>query len=226
MIADVFPACARVFHPVDDGVVRRTWAEIAAENERVAHPEMQFHEISRARGAPRPEGYDMDRRVEWGSLPKPELEVLADLLARHTATPERCWCCVWEGYGQLHGGAAVGQLTRGGKPDPVPPIVPSNVLGGPRVLVPNRSYYLLCGPLADVGDLFDLLRHQSPNVWWPDDRAWCVATEIDFAWTYVAGTVTAIDAVLADRRLEGLPATPSDRFTYDSDVRNAALDSQ
>jgi hypothetical protein len=113
-----------------------------------------------------------------------------------------------------------------GELDPVSPIVPSNVLGGPRVSVADRSYYLLCGPLADVGDLFDLLGHQSPKVWWPDDRTWCVSTEIDFAWTYVGGSVTAIDATLSDHRLEALLATPSDRFAYDSDVRNAALDGQ
>jgi hypothetical protein len=26
-----------------------------------------------------------------------------------------------------------------------------------------------------------------PNPWWPEDRAWCVATEIDLPYTYVGG---------------------------------------
>ncbi len=57
-----------------------------------------------------------------------------------------------------------------------------------------------------------------------DDRAWCVATEIDFAWTYVGGSAAAIRAVLADPRLEALRAKLTDRFTRDSDVLNAAPD--
>jgi len=38
----------------------------------------------------------------------------------------------------------------------------------------------------------------------PADRAWCVATEIDFAWTYVGGSRELIDAILADARLEAV----------------------
>ena len=26
-----------------------------------------------------------------------------------------------------------------------------------------------------------------PNLWWPDDRAWCVASEIDLDYTLVGG---------------------------------------
>jgi hypothetical protein len=73
-------------------------------------------------------------------------------------------------------------------------------------------------------DLVELLGgHQSPNVWRPDDRAWCVSTEIDLAWTYVGGSRTAIDDVLSEPRLEALRASPTGRFTYDADGRNAAL---
>jgi hypothetical protein len=220
VIPDVFPAYVRVLHPVDDAGRRRSWTEIAAENGRIAHPQMQLHEISRARGAqrrPRPAHHAMDRRVSWGSLPKAELEALAELLARHTATPDTCWCCVWQGYGQMNAGAAPGARM-------VPPLVPGELLDGERVSVPNRSYYVLRGPLAELGALHDLLWRQSPNVWWPDDRTWCAATEIDCAWTYVGGGAAAIEAILADRRLEALPARPADRFAYDSDVVNAALD--
>jgi hypothetical protein len=71
---------------------------------------------------------------------------------------------------------------------------------------------------------FDFFGRQSPNIWWPDDQARCVATEIDFAWTYVGGSTAAIEAVLADPRLEALPARATHRFTHDSDLLNAALD--
>ena len=51
---------------------------------------------------------------------------------------------------------------------------------------------------------------QSPNLWWPDDRAWCVATEIDLAWTYVGGTTALIRDVLANSDVEAQPASPDD----------------
>jgi hypothetical protein len=224
LVPDVFPSYARLFHPVDDEGGRRTWADVAAENGRIVHPEMQFHEISRLRGAPRPNAVQIDHRVRWGSLPGRELELLAGVLTPHTTTPDRCWWCVWDGYAQLHGSPAVGGVTSTGRAGFVPPTAPGEVLAGPRVSVPQRSYFLLTGTLADVGDLFEHLWQQSPNVWWPDDRAWFVATEIDFAWTYVGGTTAAIDAVLAEPKLETLLATPTDEFTFDSDLRNADLD--
>jgi hypothetical protein len=103
-----------------------------------------------------------------------------------------------------------------------PPIAPRTVLEGPRVSAPGRDYFLLWGHMAELADLFESLGSQSPNIWWPNDRAWCVATEIDFAWTYVGGSAAAIRAVLADPRLEALPAKLTDRFTHDSDVLSAA----
>jgi hypothetical protein len=213
VIPDVFMAYARVFHPVvGDDAVRRAWAEVAATNGRISHPEMQLHEIGRPVGTPRPPQYDLNdwiNRAAWGTLPGEEFVALRDVLALHTATPDRCWCCVWDGYGQLHAGRHM---------------APQKVLNGPRVAVPGRAYYLLSGPLAEVPHLAKRLGDQSPNIWWPDDRAWCVATEIDFAWTYVGGSAAAIDAVLADDRIEALPAQLTDRFTYDSDLLNAALD--
>jgi hypothetical protein len=65
---------------------------------------------------------------------------------------------------------------------------------------------------------------QSPNLWWPEDRAWFVATEIDYAWTYIGGSTELIDELLADDRLEVLPARLTDKPFYDSDTVNAALD--
>ncbi len=37
---------------------------------------------------------------------------------------------------------------------------------------------------------------QTPNLWWPEDRAWFVATEIDLAWTYVGGREALIEQLV------------------------------
>ena len=48
--------------------------------------------------------------------------------------------------------------------------------------------------------------HQVANLWWPQDRAWFVAIEIDLAWTYVGGPAGLIGQLLAETRIEALPA--------------------
>jgi hypothetical protein len=76
---------------------------------------------------------------------------------------------------------------------------------------------------SDGADADALALDNSPNLWWPDDRAWFVATEIDHAWTYVAGSQQLLARLMADRRLEILTADPSDN-PFGGDVLNAALD--
>jgi hypothetical protein len=44
-------------------------------------------------------------------------------------------------------------------------------------------------------------------MWWPADRAWFVATEVDGFSSYVGGSQTAIDAVLASPELEAIAVT-------------------
>ena len=40
-----------------------------------------------------------------------------------------------------------------------------------------------------------------PNLLWPADRAWVVASEIDLTWTYLGGSRAIVDAVVGDRRV-------------------------
>lgn len=56
----------------------------------------------------------------------------------------------------------------------------------------------------------DAQHEHSPNLWWPDDRARCVATELDLAWTYLGGPATLISDALANPRLEAQPTSPDD----------------
>jgi hypothetical protein len=224
-----FAAYARVLHPVEhDGSLatgpQRRWSEIARQNGRVVHAEAQFQEISRPVGAAPSEASESPAT---GTLPWPERRVLVDILAEETRTPERCWFCMWEGFSLLDQG-----ITE-------------------RVELPRRSYFFYGGDIEmafalppEHGGLSYWRRageappseaekaearrrlnsRRSPNLWWPDDRAWCVATEIDFGWTYVGGTARAIARVLANPDLEALLARPSDKPFHDSDWLNAALD--
>jgi hypothetical protein len=96
-----------------------------------------------------------------------------------------CVFCFWDGYG-FYGDA---------------PLLPF-------VRVPHRQYYLFTGPLGRTGRAFRFdVWEQSPSMWWPADRAWFVATEVDGYSTYVGGTTACVEAVLADPVLEALTVT-------------------
>jgi hypothetical protein len=202
-----FEAYARVFHPVEAGHLddrRHRWSDVAHATRRIVHPEMQFHMISCPVGQPAPKGYNPGMGPSWGSLSAPERVALVEVLRPATTIPDHCWFCLWEG--------------RGGLDD----------LGvAERVRLPGRDYLFFAGPVELALEALTGLEawDQSPNLWWPDDRAWCVATEVDYAWTYVGGTSRLIDRLLADERLEALPAHLTDQPFYDSDLLNAALDS-
>jgi len=45
-------------------------------------------------------------------------------------------------------------------------------------------------------------------LWWPADRAWFVATEIDFEWAFVAGTEDLIDRLAVHPQLEATRTSP------------------
>jgi hypothetical protein len=77
--------------------------------------------------------------------------------------------------------------------------------------------------MSALETVYGVVQHyQSPSIWWPDDRSWWVATEVDFDWTYVGGSSKCIADVLAHPGLEALPARLSDGVHWDSDPINPA----
>ena len=58
---------------------------------------------------------------------------------------------------------------------------------------------------------------QSPNLFWPRDRAWCVASEIDLFCTLVAGSNALAEKLIANPRLEVWRVFADDPVRWDSD---------
>jgi len=189
------------------------------------HRLAQFHAISRpspaAQSGPAPwDGQDPPD----GNLPAELLRILCGTLAQHTSTPYSCWFCLWDGYGWLHGSPSVAIMGLRGS-IPVPPAFPAQMLDGPRVRLPGRDYLLFAGPLAAApqlgwADPYGLFFPQSPNLFWPLDRAWCVASEIDLFCTLVAGSQALAAALVGDPRLEAWPVQPADPIAFHSDQIN------
>ena len=59
-------------------------------------------------------------------------------------------------------------------------------------------------------------RSRQENIFWPDDHAWCVATEIDLDSTFIGGSADLIHALLGDARLEAWPAQPTEFLVWAS----------
>lgn len=232
-----FDAYARVLHPVvgrlpgaaDDAPwLPMRWADVAAVTGRTVHPLVQWHRLIGYEG---PEPWS-PRSALWpegeprpGSLALPQLEALCRALAPHTATPDGCLIAMWEGWGALNGGSV--RLTiedgRTTAVEPLPRAFTDAEWAAPRFRLPDRDYLLLAGPLdavADVarGPVDD--DGQSPALVWPQDRAWCVSTEVDHDSTVVGGSRAAVDAVLADPALEAVEVGPDDSLAFDADAVN------
>jgi hypothetical protein len=92
----------------------------------------------------------------------------------------------------------------------------AGTIDGPRVSIPDRDYILLEGALGAATGFDD----EPPSIFWPDDRAWCVATEIDLDSTYVGGSQALIPALFDDPRFEAWPAEPDDRVDAGADTIN------
>jgi hypothetical protein len=92
----------------------------------------------------------------------PTLRAALTTLAEHTATPAVAYAAIWEGW-----------TGRGPAPE------------APRVNIPNRTMLLFTGPVEVMRDAPGLAwygaaeGYQEPHLVWPEDRAWCLACEVD-----------------------------------------------
>lgn len=226
-----FDAYARILHraqaPVEDphGVVTGSrparWSEVAARTGCDLHPLVRWHELV---GAVDPWNPESDRwpygGPAWGDLDVQQLDALTHLLAAHTGTPERCLFALWEGWALLNGSGVTLTTGPGGSSTrPLARAFTDAEWAAPRLALPDRTYLLLAGPLDAARDVTEhttapVLGTQSPQLIWPEDHAWCVATEIDLDSTVVGGTRAVVDAVLADSTLEAWEVRPGDSLAF------------
>lgn len=211
-----FEAYGQVMHPAEEGrredrVVR--WSEVAAWSGLPLEPQAGFESIALPQSRPVSPRPWAGQGPDIGRLYGPYVEALVTILREWTQEPDSCWFCLWDSHGHLYGsrGGSVSPLApgKGAATREIPAIVPQTAINGPRVRLPylGREYMLFHGPVgAALKEPFGGEWDQSPNMWWPADRAWFVATEIDYPWTYVGGTTEMIQQILDDDRIEAIRA--------------------
>jgi hypothetical protein len=192
-----FEAYARILHPAleRDGAAPVRWADVSRWSGVEMHPRVQWHEVALPEITPPGDPPWSGQGPREGSLSLADATELSSILS--SRSPGNCYFALWEGYGG-------GLVLEGPLADEI-----RRVSESPVVEVPWRTYELYEGPVA-AATSFATTWFQSPNLWWPESRTWCVSSEIDLAWTYVAGSRDLIDELLADTDLEVLVASPED----------------
>jgi hypothetical protein len=229
-----FEAYARILHPASRRVGDRfepiTWSELARTRGKTVHPEVQLKALL---------GDEFRHSAPWGELPEEDSipeglrAPLVEILRRFTRTADRCWFCIWEGYGVWFGGrelktysdtsrsaqrARKREASRRAEREAaaMEQIPKASIMGG------MRRCLVFTGSIDAVPGL--TIRHQSltPNWWWPDDRAWIVVSELDTPSTYVGGSAALVQAILDEPQLEAVPSHPDHRFDWVGDRINAS----
>lgn len=83
----------------------------------------------------------------------------------------------------------------------------------------------MAAPLEGILEVADNSSFDHPGVpvamWWPADRAWFVASEIDFDSTVVAGAPELRDGLLSSSALEAFEVPPDGILSLNGDTVNA-----
>jgi hypothetical protein len=118
----------------------------------------------------------------------------------------------------------------GGLVASVDPVVMVAVDDGPLLKLPGRDYVLLDATTEELVDgswrrtsglgWFRGLPGVSPNLLWPADRTWCVASEIDFDSTLVGGSRALVEEICADEALEAFEVEEDDDLSLAGDTVN------
>ncbi|WP_406461002.1 hypothetical protein [Streptomyces sp. NBC_00111] len=187
-----YAAYARILHPaeLDERPVR--WSAVASAYGREVAPGTDWHAlIGMDRDYQNVSEYGLpgvwDEHPAEGPTPPAVASVLIPVLARHTRTSERCWYGLWNGYGRFDFDRT------------------------PTFETPGRDELLLSGTLAEAVSPVSLEAFaELPDLWWPQDRAWCLGGDVDLVSTYVGGSDALIADLLAAPELEAHRVAPGD----------------
>ncbi|WP_205649360.1 hypothetical protein [Agromyces sp. LHK192] len=221
-----------------------TWAEAAEHVGVTWHPLVQWNRIAATdpangswNGIPGRDGWRF-APPSMGDLDAETFAIIARALARHTSTPGAGCAAVWEGHGGMLSDAGFAVLTFSalGETDASatdasgirPPLGPE-VDAGPRFSLPDREHVLFEAGIAEF-EASDwparapwartVWNAPSPNLVWPEDRAWVLATEIDFDSTVVGGSSALVEELVGTAGLEAVRIPADADLTWDGDLIN------
>ena len=234
-------------HPVLEET-RWPWTRVAQRQGLTMHPLVQWNRLADIhQGVDFDDGWRVHQTQE-GYFDLDLLAALTEHLARATTTPEDLVAGIWNGWGELNGGSAVLYLEDGRGPmawlrrrqgqreaarqqEEIPGAeIREAAVRGPYLEWPARQMILLATSITELADpiwpartgigVHPGLSDISPQLLWPGDQSWVVASEIDWDSTIVAGSRSLVDAVLADERFEAFEVDETADLTWEGDLIN------
>ncbi len=164
-----------------------------------------------------------------GAMHVEALDALCEILAVHTADLTYCFfgLCTIQGWEESF------------STDELRPLLE---------LPSERDHIVLAGPLSAVDQIMydwsgslrmtlvakqdiepppgpdpsEFLQREAPNLIWPTDHSWLVASEVDFDSTLVGGSIMLVEAIVESPKLEAWQVKPTDSLAADADKINAA----
>ena len=102
----------------------------------------------------------------------------------------------------------------------------------PRLGMKHRPMILLGGPLGalpatsfhewwyEPGWENPAGNYSSPSLWWADDRAWCIASDVDLQSSYLGASAECAQRLIDDEQLEIVPVAADQSVTWDAETIN------
>jgi len=230
-----FKAYARLFHRVTDKDGSYvTWTEVARRLGRVAHNEMQWHQIVGSSDALSFAGSDwLNTNPRKKKMQAEELDHLCHVLSEHAFEAENCFfgLCLIKNHWILE-------------------LLSSEEKRLPRLNLPmDREHVVLQGPLSEINQIGSVNRsdvtwsfpagqtedaspshpksdsmhpawYSAPNLIWPSDGSWLVVSEVDFDSTLIGGSRALIDALVMYPELEVYEVEPRTSLAAHADRIN------
>jgi hypothetical protein len=220
LVPPVFEAYARVLHrphrSKDGREPTGTWRERAEQRGVMFGPQTTHEALE---GTPAPGSGAVAWSVMPGMISRTEATTLASFLEDETSTPDSCWFAMWSSG--VSPGAPLVQA-RGLFPyararwrgvtqarrerRAMRKLKTFQILGSS-----GRVCLLFGGRVADIDRFARNGWFDSPPLWWPDDRAWFVHTEMDGTSTYIGGARSMIERLVGEQILESFQVDASDR---------------
>ena len=217
LVPPVFEAYARILHrprrPSDIRDPTGTWAERARERNVELRPETRWEDLERSR--------DDRWSLHEGSVSEGEVGTLLNLFGREGGD---CWFAVWSGFagpatssaylladGSLRQRIVSAMIRLRERTSAARARTRARRLPTFGLLSGGRSYLLFRGSISDAAHLHREFQFHPPTLWWPEDRAWFVHTEIDATSTYVGGSAVLIGRLVGEQILESFEVAPDDR---------------
>ncbi len=209
LVPDMYPQYVRLLHPAyqerPEGKRMVQWKEIAAYANRVFHPLVQFPSLVGLQLQQYENGINENEGQLWtdppaqGTLPPEIIGSVVEVLRGCTDTPDNCFFALWSGW------ADVSKL---------------DVAKGAHLHLPDRDYIVFQGAIDTAKHSAFKWRFQAMNLWWPADRRWFLATDIDLESTYIGIDDNGMEALMNHASLETVATDPNDGVMTSSDNVN------